>query len=326
MRPEIYGNPYLSHLYKTEFDGSRYPESARLMESVAVSDTASTPRQPPPAGISLPDEPLVVIQPSKAWVALNLKGLWAYRELLYFLMWRDLKVRYKQSVLGITWVILQPLLTTVIFTIFLGKLARVPSDNIPYPIFVYAALLPWTFFSSAITSSGNSLVGSANLITKVYFPRLIIPGAAVGARLVDFGIAFIILIGLMVYYHIALTNAVLLLPVLVVLVALLALGFGMWTSALNVKYRDVGVALPVLIQLWMFASPVVYPSSIVPAKYQWLYNLNPMVGILDGFRAALFGREINWRALGISTVFTLLLLVYSSYSFRRMEKDFADIV
>jgi homopolymeric O-antigen transport system permease protein len=235
-------------------------------------------------------------------------------------------VRYKQSVLGITWVILQPLLTTVIFTIFLGKLARVPSDNIPYPIFVYAALLPWTFFSSAITSSGNSLVGSANLITKVYFPRLIIPGAAVGARLVDFGIAFIILIGLMVYYHIALTNAVLLLPVLVVLVALLALGFGMWTSALNVKYRDVGVALPVLIQLWMFASPVVYPSSIVPAKYQWLYNLNPMVGILDGFRAALFGREINWRALGISTVFTLLLLVYSSYSFRRMEKDFADIV
>lgn len=302
-------------------------KTALPLEQATLGETVSSPPPEPfekPATLS--DEPLVVIEPTRSWVAIDLRDLWGYRELLYFLMWRDLKVRYKQSVLGITWVILQPLLTTLIFTVFLGKLARVPSDNIPYPLFVYAALLPWTFFSSAITSSGNSLVGSANLITKVYFPRLIIPGAAIGARLVDFGVAFIILIGLMVYYSVTLTNAVLLLPVLVALITLLALGFGMWTSALNVKYRDVGVVLPVLIQLWMFASPVVYPSSIIPAKYQWLYNLNPMVGILDGFRAALFGRGINWSALGISTVFTLLLLVYSSYSFRRMEKDFADIV
>ncbi len=286
----------------------------------------SSEPEPQTPQFQLPDEPLVVIEAGKSWIVPDLRDIWAYRELLYFLTWRDVKVRYKQTVLGIMWVVLQPLVTTAIFTIFLGNLAQVPSDNLPYPLFVYAVLLPWTFFASAITNSSNSLVGSANLITKVYFPRMIIPAAAIGGRLVDFAVGFIILVGLMIYYGVAVTKGILMLPVLIALVAFLALGFGMWTSALNVKYRDVGVILPVLIQLWMFASPVVYPSSIVPAKYRWLYDLNPLTGILEGFRASLLGQSFHWRALGISTVFTVLLLAYSAYTFRRMEKSFADIV
>ena len=228
--------------------------------------------------------------------------------------------------LGILWVVLQPLLTTLILTIFLGKFARVPSDGLPYPVFVYAGLLPWTFFAAALTSSGNSLVGNSNLITKIYFPRMIIPAAAVGARLVDFGIGFLNLIGLMIYYRVGVAKSIVVLPLVVVLITLLALAVGMWATALNVKYRDVGVMLPVLIQLWMFASPVMYPSSIVPARLQWIYKLNPTTGILDGFRSALFGRGIDWTALGISTGFTIGLLVYSAYAFRRMEKNFADVV
>ena len=297
------------------------------MESVALSESASTAQpEPPQAETLLPDNPLVVIKPSGSWVNLGLRDLWAYRELLYFLIWRDVKVRYKQAALGILWVVLQPLLTTLILTIFLGKLARVPSDGLPYPVFVYGGLLPWSFFAAAVASSGNSLVGSSNLITKIYFPRMIIPGASVGARLVDFGIGFLTLIGLMIYYGVGISKNVLLLPLVVVLITLLALGIGMWAAAINVKYRDVGVALPVLIQLWMFASPVMYPSSIVPAKYEWIYRLNPVTGILDGFRSSLFGREIDWAALGISTGFTIGLLVYSAYAFRRMEKNFADVV
>jgi len=294
------------------------------MESVVLSESASAAR--PKAEPPLPDEPLVVIKPSGSWVNLGLRDLWAYRELLYFLIWRDVKVRYKQAVLGILWVVLQPLLTTLILTIFLGKFARVPSDGLPYPVFVYAGLLPWTFFAAALTSSGNSLVGNSNLITKIYFPRMIIPAAAVGARLVDFGIGFLNLIGLMIYYRVGVAKSIVMLPLVVVLITLLALAVGMWATALNVKYRDVGVMLPVLIQLWMFASPVMYPSSIVPARLQWIYKLNPTTGILDGFRSALFGRGIDWTALGISTGFTIGLLVYSAYAFRRMEKNFADVV
>jgi len=274
----------------------------------------------------LPEEPVVIIEPSKSWVALNLRDLWAYRELFYFLIWRDLKVRYKQTVLGVAWVIMQPLLMTITFTVFLGMLARVPSDRIPYPLFVYAGLMPWTFFSNAILNSGNSIVGNAHLITKVYFPRMIVPAAAIGARLVDFGIAFIILVGLMFYYRVAVTWSILMLPALVVLISLFSLGFGLWTSAINVKYRDIGIALPVLIQLWMFVSPVVYPLSIVPAEWQWLYALNPLAGIIDGFRASLFNRGFNWWALGISVVATVGLLIYSAFTFKRMEKNFADLV
>lgn len=270
----------------------------------------------------------MIIQPSGTWSALNLRDLWAYRELLYFLTWRDVKVRYKQTALGVAWAVLQPLLTMLISTLIFGRLGGFSSrtGGIPYPIFAYAGLLPWTFFSNAITTSGNSLVGSANLITKVYFPRMIIPGAAVAAGLVDFFIAFLLLIGLMIYYQVAPTWNLLLFPGLVFLTALLATSVGMWLSALNVKYRDVRFALPFIVQLWMFLSPVFYPSNVLPEKYRWVFALNPLTGIIDAYRSSLFGQAINWTALGISALITIVLLVYAAYSFRRMEKTFADIV
>ena len=274
----------------------------------------------------LPDEPLVVIEANRAWSISELRDLWAFRELLYFLTWRDVKVRYKQTELGIAWAIIQPLLTMLIFTLFFGRLAGVPSDNVPYPIFAYAGLLPWTFFANAIANSGNSLVGSANLITKVYFPRMIIPGAAVAAGLVDFAIGFVILVVLMLYYGIAFGWGLLMLLPLVLLTTLLATGMGMWLSGLNVKYRDVRFALPFLIQLWMFVSPVIYPASFLPSKFRWLLWLNPMTGIIEGYRSSLFGLHFNWNALATSAAITFLLLGYAVYSFRRMEKSFADIV
>ena len=252
--------------------------------------------------------------------------LWRARELLLFFATRDLKVRYKQTALGVSLVVMQPLLMTVIYTLFLGKLARVPSDNIPYPLFAYAGLLPWTFFSTTITNTGNSLVGSAHLITKVYFPRMVIPIAAVGARLVDFLISFVILAGMMLYYGVAPTWNILMLPVLIALVTGAALAVGLLTSALNVKYRDVTYILPVLVQLWMFVSPVLYPASLVPEKYRWLYSLNPLAGIIEGFRSALLNRQFDWFALASSAAFTLALLVFSAYIFRRVEKTFADII
>lgn len=274
----------------------------------------------------LPDEPLVIIEANRAWSISELRDLWAFRELLYFLTWRDVKVRYKQTELGIAWAIIQPLLTMLIFTLFFGRLAGVPSDNVPYPIFAYAGLLPWTFFANAIANSGNSLVGSANLITKVYFPRMIIPGAAVAAGLVDFAIGFVILVVLMLYYGIAFGWGLLMLLPLVLLTTLLATGMGMWLSGLNVKYRDVRFALPFLIQLWMFVSPVIYPASFLPSKFRWLLWLNPMTGIIEGYRSSLFGLHFNWNALATSAGITFLLLGYAAYSFRRMEKSFADIV
>jgi len=295
---------------------------------------ASSTGQPLPAGLpkttvrsfSLSDQPVVKIRPSRAWVALNIKEVWAYRELLYFLTWRDVKVRYKQAVLGIAWAVIQPLATMLIFTVFFGKLAKVPSDGIPYPIFSYAALLPWMFFLNAVSNSSNSLVGSANLITKVYFPRLIIPGAAVLAALVDFGIAFVVFVGLFAYYGYSVTWAVLLFPVLVVLTVLLALGVGLWTSALNVKYRDVRYALPFLLQLWMFATPVIYPSSLMPERWRWVLAVNPLTGIIEGYRASLLGRPVMWGALGYSAAVAILFLLYAVFYFRRTERQFADIV
>lgn len=276
---------------------------------------------------ALSGEPLIRIRPSRRWVALNLRVLWAYRELLYFLTWRDIKVRYKQTLLGASWAIIQPLSTMLLFTLFFGKLAKIPSDGIPYPIFAYAGLLPWTFFSNAVTNSGNSLVGSSNLITKVYFPRMIIPGAAVGAGLVDFAIAFVVLGGLMIYYGVALTWSLLALPLLIALTALLALGVGLWMSALNVKFRDIRYALPFLIQLWMFASPIIYPASLMPQKWRWVLWINPLTGIIEGFRASLLGRTpFNWTSITISVAITLGVLVSSAYEFRRMERTFADIV
>jgi lipopolysaccharide transport system permease protein len=277
---------------------------------------------PPP----LPDEPLAIIEPSRSWGALNLRELWAYRELLYFLIWRDVKIRYKQTALGAAWAIIQPLFTMLIFTVIFSRVAGIRSDGYPYPIFAYAALLPWIFFANAVTNSGNSVVGSANLITKVYFPRALIPAAAVGAGFVDFAVAFLMLIPLMFYYHVSLSLNILLLPIPTILILLLALGVGMWLSALNVKYRDVRFAVPFMIQIWMFLSPIAYPSSVVPERWQLLYSLNPVTGIVDGFRSALLGQPFKWSTLGISAAITLGLLIYSSLSFRKMEKRFADII
>ena len=276
--------------------------------------------------VRLPAEPLVVIQPTKRWSLLSFKDIWAYRELLFFLTWRDVKVRYKQTALGAAWAILQPLFMMIIFTIFFGRLAAVDSAGIPYPVFALAGLVPWTFFSNAITASGNSLVGSANLITKVYFPRLIVPAAAMLAGLVDFVLAFVLLILLMLYYHIVPTIQLLFLPVLVLLTALFSLGVGTWFSALNVKYRDVRFALPFLIQLWLFVSSVILPSSSVPPKWRWLLMLNPMSGIIEGYRSALFGLPFDWPALIIAAVLTFLVLLYAIYAFARVERSFADII
>lgn len=306
-------------------------ESARVMIADTAPDAAAnTIAGPTPshAAPPLPDKPLVIIEPSKSWVALNLSDVWRYRELLYFLTWRDVKVRYKQTLLGVLWAILQPLLTMLIFTLFFGNLAGIGNrtGGIPYPIFAYAGLLVWTFFANAVTNSANSLVGSANLITKIYFPRMIIPGAAVAAGLVDLAIAFLILIGLMAYYHTGIHWSILMLPVLLMLTTLLALAVGMWMSALNVKYRDIRYALPFLIQLWMFISAVIYPSSMIGGKLRVALMLNPVAGIVENWRACLFGSEFDWKALAVSTFVTLGLLIYSAYSFRRMERSFADIV
>jgi lipopolysaccharide transport system permease protein len=272
---------------------------------------------------NLPEKPLVIIQASRFNISVNLRELWAYRELLYFLTLRDVKVRYKQTVLGAAWAILQPLMMMLIFTFFFGRLAGIRSGDIPYPIFAYAGLLPWTFFANAITNGGNSLIGSTNLITKVYFPRLLVPAAAVAAGLVDLAIAFLLLFILMFYYHFGLHSVMLLLPLLILLTTILALAVGMWMSALNVKYRDVRYALPFLIQIWMFSSPVIYP---VPPRWRWLLALNPMTGIIEGFRSALFGKPLDWVTLGLSVVITLLLLVCATFAFNRMEKSFADVI
>ncbi|HWS87089.1 MAG TPA: ABC transporter permease [Pyrinomonadaceae bacterium] len=296
----------------------------------AVPPAAGVPAKAPAAtGVAphaLPDEPLVTIEPGKSWAGLDLRELWEYRELLYFLIWRDVKVRYKQAALGLAWVLIQPLLMTAVFTIFLGKLARVPSDGTPYMLFAYIGLLIWGFFSSSVMNSSASLVGNAHLITKVYFPRGVVPAAAVGARLVDLAVSSLLLVGLLVYYRVAPTAALLALPPLLVMTTLLALACGMLTSSLNVKYRDMGVALPVLMQLWMYLSPVLYPLSLVPEGWRGVYALNPLVGIVSGFRAAVLGGEFDWYALAVSASFTLALLVCASYLFRRVEREFADVI
>jgi lipopolysaccharide transport system permease protein len=274
----------------------------------------------------VPDKPIIIIESSKAWVPVNLADLWSHRELLYFLVWRDIKVRYKQTLLGALWAILQPLITMIIFTYFFGKLARIPTDGIPYPVFFYTGLLLWSYFSGAVTNGANSLLGNTNLITKVYFPRLIIPAAAVSAGLIDFAIASVLLIGLLVYYSFPVTIGYLMLLPLVMLTTLFALGMGIWLSALNVRYRDVRYALAFVIQVWMFISPIIYPATLVPEEWRWVTMLNPLTGIIEGFRAALFGKPFPWLAIAYSTVFTLVLLVYASYKFKRMERHFAEYI
>lgn len=271
--------------------------------------------------------PVLIIEPSRGWVGLRLRELWEYRELVYFLVWRDVKVRYKQTVLGALWAIIQPLFSMLVFTIVFGRLAKMPSDGIPYPLFSYAALLPWNYFAQAVSSSSDSLVGSANLIRKVYFPRLAIPIAAVCGGVVDFLIAFSVLLLMMAWFGVAPTAHVVGLPLFLLLALVTALGVGLWLSSLNVQYRDVKYTVPFLVQFWMYATPIVYPSSLLPEPWKTLYGLNPMAGVVEGFRWALLGvKTPPGTMLWLSAAAAVLLLISGAYFFRRMEKNFADIV
>jgi len=272
-------------------------------------------------------EPVFRIQPSKGWVSLKLWELWDYRELLYFLMWRDIKVRYKQTVLGAGWAIIQPLLSMVVFSLFFGRLAKMPSDGVPYPIFSLAGLVPWTFFASGLSQASNKLIGSSNLITKVYFPRLAIPMAAVFSGSIDFLLAFLLLLGMMMYYHVAITVHMLWVPVFWLLALITALGVGLWLSTLNVRYRDVGYIVPFLTQLWLFATPIAYPSSLLSEPWRTVYGLNPMVGVVEGFRWALLGTNTApGPIVTVSTLISVALLVTGALYFRRTEKTFADLI
>ncbi|MDP2279065.1 MAG: ABC transporter permease [Nitrospirota bacterium] len=270
----------------------------------------------------------LIIKSQKGWIPINFKELWAFRELLYFLAWRDIKVKYKQTALGAAWAILQPFLTMVIFSVIFGTFAKVPSDGIPYPIFVYAGLLPWNYFSSALSNSGNSLVASSNLITKVYFPRIIIPTSASLSGLLDFFIASVILIGMMFYYNYSPdTTGIFLIPLLVFLTFMIAVGCGLWLSALNVEYRDFQYVIPFLVQIWMFVTPVIYPVTLLPEKYRWLLSLNPMAGIIEAFRAAAIGhQQVNWNLLIVSSGIGVLIFLTGLLYFRRVERSFADVI
>jgi len=270
---------------------------------------------------------VTIIKPSRGWVSLKLGELWEYRELLYFLTWRDIKVRYKQTALGASWAIIQPFMTMVVFSLFFGRLAKVPSDGIPYPIFSYAALVPWTFFANALAQSSNSLVGSANLIKKVYFPRLAVPIATVLSGVVDFFLAFVVLVGMMFWYRIVPTANVIWLPFFLLLALVTSLGVGLWLSAMNVQFRDVRYIVPFLTQFWLFATPVAYPSSLLSEPWHTLYGLNPMVGVVEGFRWALLGTNTApGPIIIVSSIAALFILVSGTFYFRRMEKTFADVV
>ncbi|MBN1451220.1 MAG: ABC transporter permease [Anaerolineales bacterium] len=269
----------------------------------------------------------IVIEPARVWTSLDLKEIWQYRELLFFLTWRDIMVRYKQTALGAAWAILQPLLTMIVFSIVFGQLAGLPSDGIPYPIFTYTALLPWQLFAFSLTQSSNSLISNQNLITKVYFPRLIIPISSMLAGVVDFAIAFIVLLGMMAYYKVVPTLAILYLPLFILLALASALAVGIWLSALSVEYRDVRYVVPFLTQFWMYATPIAYSSTLIPDSWRWLYSLNPMVGVVESFRWALLG---TGRSVGpmiwASTGMVLILLLGGLIYFRRLEDSFADVI
>jgi lipopolysaccharide transport system permease protein len=271
--------------------------------------------------------PVLFIRPSRGWVSLKLSELWEYRELLYFLIWRDVKVRYKQTALGASWAIIQPFFTMIVFSLFFGRLARIPSDGIPYPLFTFSALVVWTFFANGLTQSSNSLVSSSQLIRKVYFPRLTIPIATVLSGAVDFALAFIVLLGMMLYYGVVPSWRVIYLPLFLLLAVVSSLGVGLWLSALNVKFRDVRYIVPFITQIWMFMTPIAYPSSLIHQPWRTLYGLNPMAGVVEGFRWALFGTGgAPGPVAGVSAVAAVFILVAGAYYFRRVEKHFADIV
>jgi len=266
------------------------------------------------------------IEPTRSWLSFGLKEMWLFRELLFFLTWRDIKIRYKQTVLGFAWAILQPVMTMVVFSLFFGKLGKIPSEGLPYPIFNYAALLPWQFFENSITTSTTSLVTNANMVTKVYFPRLFVPIASVISGLVDFFVAFTVLIGMMIYYQIAPTVGVLLLPLFLLLAFITAMGISLWMSALNVKYRDVRYIVPFLSRFWFFATPIAYPSTLLSEPWRTLYGLNPMVGVVEGFRWALLGTQPPQAMMFLSILISIFLLISGLVYFTRTEKTFADVI
>jgi len=271
--------------------------------------------------------PIVTIRASSGWTSLRLRELWHYRELLLFLAWRDISVRYKQTVLGAAWAVIQPFFTMLVFSLFFGRLGKIPSDGLPYPVFAYAALLPWQYFATALAASTDSLVGNASLLTRVYFPRLVIPTASVLPAVLDFAIAFVVLLMMLFYYGIVPDWQILALPFLLLLVLILALGVGLWLSALNVRYRDIRYTIPFLTQFWLFSSPVAYPTSLIPEEWRLLYGLNPMVGVIEGFRWALLGTGTNPGPLvAVSILVSLILITSGAFYFRRMERAFADIV
>ncbi|MGA2075424.1 MAG: ABC transporter permease [Terriglobia bacterium] len=279
------------------------------------------------ASVPLAEIPVIDITPPRGWLELNLRELWQFRELAYFFVWRDIKVRYKQTAIGAAWAILQPLMTMLVFTLFFGRLAKIPSGGVPYPIFYLAALLPWTYFAGALQNATNSVVEQQRVITKVYFPRLVLPISAVVSGLLDFGFGFVIFLVMMLFYRTAPGRAFFLFPVFLLLAVATALGAGMWFSALNALYRDVRYVVPFLIQFWMFASPVAYPSSLVPEKWRWLYGLNPMAGVIDGFRWALTGKgQPPSLMLAASTAAVIAVLIGGVLFFRKMEATIADVV
>ena len=296
--------------------------------STSLNDTPAVMSAALPRGRSkqLPPEPVTQIRPGRFWERIDFAELWTQREVLYFLIWRDLKVRYKQTIIGAAWVIVQPILITIVFTVFLGKLIRVPSDGVPYSIFAYSALLLLTFVSNAVLSSAYSLVTNAQILTRVYFSRVMIPAAAVGVRLVDLLIAALVLIGMMIYFRVPLSWNVLMFPVFVAELTALAFAVGLTCAALNVRYRDVGTMLPILLQVWMFASPIVYSSSLIPVRLRVVYSLNPLAGIIEGARASLFHLPFAWTTIATSALITLPLLILSVHLFRKMESSFADDV
>ena len=309
---------------KAEHEISNSADGFRHNRDVLATETPSQPGRHRAAAADH-RTPLFVIGSGRR-AGLELKDLWHHRELFYMLAWRDVKVRYKQSALGITWVILQPLLTMIIFTVLFGRLARIPSEGEPYAIFSYAGLLPWTFFSSAVATSANSLVNSSNIITKVYFPRLLIPAAAIGAALVDLAIASLLLLVIMPLYGASFHLSMMMFFPLFALTAIIAAAVGIYASALNVKYRDIRHALPFAIQIWMYVTPVIYPVSFLPQRWRWLLVLNPLSGIIEGCRAAIFEHPFDWQALAASAAIAAGLFMTAAYSFRRLERQFADVI
>lgn len=279
--------------------------------------------------VKRPEERMIRIEPTKGWNSLRLKDLWRYRELIYFLTWRDIKVRYKQTLLGAAWAVIQPVVTMVIFSLIFGGVAKLDSEGVPYPIFSYAALLPWQLFSKALTDAGQSMVKNRSMITKIYFPRLVIPLSSIFSGMVDFFVAFLILFGMMFYYRISPTSSVWTLPLFLLLAVVTALGVGLWFSALNVRYRDIGYILPFLTRVWLYITPVAYSSQYISEKWQIAYALNPMAGVVQGFRWALLGTELGQNApitFTVSGSIAVFILVSGLFYFRRMERTFADIV